>query len=538
MAESQGDRPYTPPVRRRSPSSILVLLTLAAILAACAAPQTPGAVAGGGEARILLGEPTTLDPAATGDAGSAAFIGQLYETLTAFDDERNLQPALAESWKVEDDGRRMVFKLRPDLAFSDGSPLRASDVVRSWFRLIDPASPSPLVTLMFDVVGARDLVAGSGGVEDVGLRADDDARQVIVDFVRPAADFATIAASPSFGVVPVGFGESGPIVPGEGFVASGGYRLTTVGPGSMTLESNLRYWAGAPALETITIVTDLGGRSAVEAFEDGEVDYAPIGSFDASWIAYDAGLGPQLREVESLSTDYYGFGTSSPPFDDVRVRQAFAAAVDWRRIATLAIDEPDAVATSMVPPGIPGRSARDVVPMHDPERARSLLAEGGFPGGAGFPEVTILSGGSPYDQAVILELQRELGVTVRSETMDFGAYFDRLDRESPQMWFLSWVADYPGRNDFLGVLLGTGSVNNYGRWSSAEFDAEIEAASAASDPAVAAAAYDRAEDIVQRDAPVIPVTYGTGWALARDGLRGAGQNGLGSLRMAGLAWAE
>lgn len=523
-------------MRRRSPLSILALLTVATILAGCAAAQTAGA--GRGDARILLGEPTTLDPAATGDAGSSAFIGQLYETLTAFDDDLRLQPALAESWQVEADGRRIVFRLRPDLAFSDGSPLRASDVVRSWLRLVDPAAPSPLVTLMFDVVGARDVVAGSGRVEDVGLRADDDAREVIVDFVRPAADFATIAASPSFGVVPAGFGESGPVVPGEDFVSSGGYRLTTVGPGSLTLEANPRYWAGPPALATITIVTDLGGRSAVEAFEDGEVDYAPIGSFDASWLAYDAGLGPQLRKVESLSTDYYGFDASSPPFDDVRVRQAFAAAVDWRRIATLAIDDPEGVATSMVPPGIPGRSERDVVPVREPDRARSLLAEAGFPGGAGFPEVTILSGGSPYDQAVILELKRELGVTVRSETMDFGAYFARLDREPPQMWFLSWVADYPGRNDFLGVLLGTGSVNNYGRWSSPAFDAEIEAAGAATDPADAAAAYDRAEDIVQRDAPVIPMTYGTGWALARDGLLGAGQNGLGSLRMAGLAWAD
>lgn len=506
------------------------------MLGSCATAQPVGA--GRTEARILLGEPTTLDPAATGDAGSAAFIGQLYETLTAFDDDRRLQPALAESWQVQGDGRRIVFRLRPDLSFSDGSPLRASDVVRSWFRLIDPAAPSPLVTLMFDVVGARDLVAGRGRVEDVGLRADDDAREVIVDFVRPAADFATIAASPSFGVVPEGFGESGPIVPGEDFVASGGYRLTTVGPGALTLEANARYWAGAPALATITIVTDLGGRSAVEAFEDGDVDYAPIGSFDASWIGYDATLGPRLREVESLSTDYYGFDAASPPFDDARVRQAFAAAVDWRRIATLATDGPEAVATSMVPPGIPGRSDRDVLPVHDPARARALLADAGFPEGAGFPEITILSGGSPYDAAVILELRRELKVTVKSETMDFGAYFARLDGESPQMWFLSWVADYPGRNDFLGVLLGTGSVNNYGRWSSAEFDAAIEAAGAATDPATAAAAYDRAEDIVQRDAPVIPVTYGTGWALSREGLLGAGQNGLGSLRMAGLAWAE
>jgi ABC-type transport system substrate-binding protein len=285
------------------------------------------------------------------------------------------------------------------------------------------------------------------------------------------------------------------------------------------------------------VATDLGGASAVEAFENGELDYAPIGEFDADWVAYDATLGPQLREVPSMSTDYYGFDTTRPPFDDVRVRQAFATAVDWRRIAQLAVSDPAGVATSMVPPGIPGRSDRDVLPRHDPEGARALLEEAGYPGGAGLPAVTLMTGGSPYDAAVVSELERELGIDVASETMADG-YFDRLEVEPPQMWFLSWVADYPGRNDFLGVLLGTGAANNYGRWSSPGFDAAIADAGAAPDAAAASAAFDRAEDVVQRDAPVIPVSYGTGWALSRTGLLGAAQNGMGIIRMAGLAWAQ
>jgi oligopeptide transport system substrate-binding protein len=239
-----------------------------------------------------------------------------------------------------------------------------------------------------------------------------------------------------------------------------------------------------------------------------------------------------------LSTDYYGFDVDTPPFDDVRVRQAFGAAVDWRRIATLAVPEADMVATSMVPPGIPGRSERDVRPRHDPEAARALLAKAGYPGGRGFPEVTLTTGGNTYDAAVVAELQRELGVTVHSEVMDFDAYFDRLETDPPAMWFLSWVADYPGRNDFLGVLLASGASNNYGHWSSTEFDAAIAEAGEAPDKAAISAAYDRAEDVVQRDVPVIPMSYGAGWALSRDGLLGAAENGLGGLRLAGLAWGS
>ena len=514
---------------------LLLVLPIALVTGACT--QAPAA-ADDNTVRIGLGAPEGLDPAGTGDVSSAALISQFFETLTTFDETLELRPALAESWRIEDGGRRIIFQLRPNLTFSDGTPLRAADVVRSWLRVIDPRAPSPLVTLMLDVDGALAYVRGEGTADDVGLTADDARNTVTVDLLRPAAEFVTVVASPTFGIVPPGVGrDQAALRAGDAFVASGGYRLTEATPAEMTLTANPAYWAGPPAIGEITVVTD-PGTGGVDAFQSGDLDYAFISEFDAAWVTYDPTLGPQLREVPSLSVDFYGFDTSRPPFDDVRVRRAFAAAVDWRRIAFLAVSEPEDVATSMVPPGIPGRSDRDVLPLHDPDAARALLAAAGYPGGQGFPEVTLLTGGSPYDEAVVGEIKRELGVTLRSETMDFGTYFDRLDTDPPQMWQLSWVADFPGRNDFLGVLLGTSSTNNYGRWSSPEFDAAIAEAGSTTDEAAASAAYDRAEDIVQRDAPAIPITYGTGWALAREGLLGAGQNGLGSMRFAGLAWGQ
>ena len=148
-----------------------------------------------------------------------------------------------------------------------------------------------------------------------------------------------------------------------------------------------------------------------------------------------------------------------------------------------------------------------------------------------------MTGGTFYDEAIVVQVERELGVTLRSETMDFGTYFSRLDEDPPAMWSLSWVADYPGRNDFLGVLLGTGASNNYGRWSSPEFDAAIAEAGATGDADASAAAYDRAEAIVQRRRPGDPdqLRHGLG-AVAR---RAAGSRTErpGILRFAGLAWA-
>jgi oligopeptide transport system substrate-binding protein len=511
------------------------LLLIAVLVGACGGQPIVGA--GGASARIALGSPAELDPAQTGDAESSAVIAQLFETLTTFDESLELRPALAESWRVEDAGRRVVFTLRPNLAFSDGTPLQASDVVRSWFRVMDPARPSPLVSLLADVQGATAYADGEGSTGDVGLRADDGARQVTVDLERGAADFPAIVASPTFAVVPPSIPGADAFTASDRFVGSGGYRLVAEDPSELTLKANEHYWAGTPAIPTITLVTGLSGESPVDRFQANDLDYVSIGTEDASWIAYDAALGPRLLRVPSMSTDFYGFDTSRAPFDDVRVRQAFGAAVDWRRIARLAVADPAAVATSMVPVGIPDRTERDMLPQHDPDAARALLAAAGYRTGSGFPTVTLVTAGSPYDEAVVTELEQELGIRVDQETMDFDDYFDRLDTDAPQMWFLSWVADYPGRNDFLGVLLRSDSVNNYGRWASSEFDNALGEAGSTTDAAARDRAYDTAEGVIQRDVPVIPMSYGIGWALAKHGLLGAGQNGLGSMRLAGLAWA-
>ena len=521
-------------------AAISILLVVVAPAIARIGPADPGRGATIANAadpdvvRILLGSGGDLDPAIQGDIGSAAVSAQLFESLTAIDPDLQTRPALAASWDFRDGGATVVFHLRPDITFSDGSPITAADVVRSWFRVIDPAHPSPLVSLMGDVRGALAYARGEASDKStVGLAADRD--DVVVNLTRPATDFPTVIASPTFAIVPPTIDTApGALEPGSAFVGSGAYTLTADDDTKTTLTANEHYWAGRPAIGTIELVHDIGGRSSVAAFEDGDIDLADVSPFDATWIAYDDTLGPLLRRTDGMSLQYYGFDTSRPPFDDVRVRQAFARAVDWRRLIGLSSAGAARPATGMVPPGIPGRSETDFLPAHDPDGARALLGEAGFPGGVGFPTVTLLGGG-PTDRAFAAEIKQQLGVTVTIEIQGPG-FFDRLHDDPPQIFAMGWVADYPGPNDFLGILLGTGASNNYGRWSSAPFDQAVSAALAASDPGATRAAFDTAESIVRDEAPTIPLTYDVGWSLARSGLLGAHDNGLGIIRMAGLAW--
>jgi oligopeptide transport system substrate-binding protein len=490
-----------------------------------------------GSLRILGPSASSFDPAVQSDAGSAQIVSQLFESLTAVDAAARVQPALAESWRTENEGRRIIFTLRPGLQFSDGSPLLAEHVVASWFRVLDPDQPSQLASLLDDVVGARAYREGSGQKSAVGMKATGD-REVQIDLIHPASDFAAIASSPTLAVVPPDIdSRSSALRPGS-FVGSGAYTLSAETDAETTLMANTLYWAGAPAIKTIHVVSSTGGKSPVAEFENGNFDYTPISPWDASWIAYDEDLGPSLRVQPSASVSYYGFDTTKPPFDNVHVRRAFRMGIDWRRMVDLLGDPLQVPATSMVPPGLPGRSELDFGPEYDLTQAKAELAAAGYPNGVGFPKVTLMTAGEGLDAGIIRQLHDNLGIDVDYQILDGDTYYDRLLADPPDMWYMGWVADYPGANDFLGILLGTGVAYNVGRWSNAEFDAAIEDALAATSPAAAQQAFDRAQAVVRDEAPAIPVEYGAGYALAAPGLLGALPNAQGLIRYAGLAWED
>ena len=517
---------------------LLVIMVAAGILAAITVTPGPDeeALPRPADAEVVVANAATLswDPAAISDTASAQLLSQVYEGLTVLDAASQVRPALAESWRVEDDGRRVVFTLRDGLTFSDGSPLGAADVRRSWLRVLDPAAPSPLSSLLDDVEGAAAYTRGEVPAEAVGIHAD--GRTLSVDLVRPASFFPTVAAVPSLAVVPESIEQllQGPRadVP---FAASGPYVPQESEPGELELRANEAYWAGPPPVASIGVVTDIGGRSEVDIFEDEAVDWTRITPWDAAWIRYDPTLGPQLRQAQEMLVEYLGFDTSRPPFDDPAVRRAVAMAVDWPRLATL--DGPDAeVATSLVPPGATARGEAVGLPAHDPDAARAELAAAGYPGGEGFPPVSLATYGIGPAEAIAHELGRELGIHVQVEERPFEDLSALLDSDTPALWTMAWSADYPHAHDFLGLLLRSDSSANEGHWSNAAYDALIDAAAATSDVAEQARLYDEATAILREEVPLVPLGYGESWALSREGLRGADISGVGLLRFADLAW--
>jgi len=402
------------------PVRVAIALTALTVAAVCLGlmRQSTSPVHGqqAGVALRVLGSPTlTWDPARAGDTASAAVLAQVFEGLTALDPNSKVQPGLAKSWTVSDDGRHIDFTLRDGIRYSDGTPIAAQDFVDSWFRLLDPQHRAPLVSLLNDVAGATDYLAGRASRDAVGLHADGN--HLAIDLARPASYFVAVTTSPSLAVVPPsmfnGFGTDNTL-PAK-FVASGAYVPTKSDDTSIDLTANANYWAGKPILSTVEMVTDTNAQSPIDMFEAGDLDYTPIAAFDAGWIRFDRNLGPQLRQTPDLELQYYGFDTRAAPFNDVQVRQAFAGAVDWDRIVRLAGGN---ATHSMVPAGLP-TGTDDYRPAYDPAAARDLLAKAGFPGGAGFPKIALVSNGFGYEPAIAAELKQQLGIDVTVEIRDF-----------------------------------------------------------------------------------------------------------------------
>ena len=543
--EPDGVAPFTPgravrPGRARGRGVLRAAAVVAVILGLVAASAVHPAVTAAARTSVTVLGPSaaSLDPVIQSDAGSAQVVSQLFESLTAVDSNQHVEPALAASWDVQESGKRVVFHLRAGLMYSDGSALTAADVVKSWMRVLKPSNHSQLASLLDDVVGARAYREGKGSASDVGITAPDDTT-VQVDMTNPAADFAAVASSPTLAVVPPNIDAKPSVLDAGTFVGSGGYVLSALTSTETTLTANTHYWAGTAAIKTVHLLASTGGKRVVDMFSAGSLDYTPVSAGDATWIAYDRTLGPSLRIEPSPSVEFYGFNTTKAPFDNVHVRRAIALGVDWNRIVTLMSNPLLVPATGMVPAGVPGHSATDYSPTFNLAQAKSELAAAGYPDGAGFPKVTLVTAGAGLDSAIVAQIRANLGIDIAYLAVDWTTYNEMLLGDNPPaMWEMDWVADYPGADDFLGLLLGSGQTNNFAKWSNSDFDAAISSALAATDSTAMQTAFDKAQAVVLDQAPVIPVDYGAGYALAAKGLLGALPNSQGLVRYAGMAWAS
>ena len=302
---------------------------------------------------------------------------------------------------------------------------------------------------------------------------------------------------------------------------------------ALVLVANPEYVAGRPPITRVQWLTQVESDS-VAAYADDQVDLVGVSPFDASWIAYDPDFGPALHEAAPLSVQYFGFDTTRPPFDDARVRQAFALALDRSRLVPLSEGASGEPASSVVPPALWPDGLDNDLP-HDVAQAQRLLDEAGYVDRQDLGEIVVADVGLAVGPAV--EVWRdELGVPITVESMEFADYFVALEEDPPQIFTINWIADYPSPYALYSLLLLPRAASNYGGWTDPTFVELLQTASAAEGDAAQAAAYREVDAYVDEQAPLIPWSYPTGWWLVRPGLRGLGNLTTGILDFGRVSW--
>jgi peptide/nickel transport system substrate-binding protein/oligopeptide transport system substrate-binding protein len=466
---------------------------------------------------VLGDNPSTLDPALLSDIYGRAVVSQIFDGLVQFDTYLRPLPALAEFWEASLDGRTWTFTLRRGVTFHHGREVTAHDFIYSFTRLLRVKSPTSVADFFEHIQGAEDFMRGKA-LNIEGLKAlDRYTLQIVLE--EPLASSLAILGLANATVVPQEEVER----LGERFsrapVGTGPFKFMRWEPNQeIVLEANEHYYEGRPFLDAIVFKIAVGGEyegTFVEFLQGNlEETILPSGKID------EVRTDPQYKRyqrvrIPTFSLRYIGFNTRLAPFNDKRVRQAFNYAVDKEAIAREITRMGNLPATGALPPGMLGYDPDPLgVPSHEKgssshlEKAKRLLAEAGYPEGAGFPVVQLWS--AAKSESAKLELaayQRylaELGVKVDIHyAPDWPAYQKMLEQGKLPMFRLVWYADIPDPDNVLSPLLHSTSPTNRTFYRNPRVDQLLEQARKEVDEAQRIALYHEVERLVMDDAPWI-----------------------------------
>ena len=544
-----------------------MVLVLALLLQACGAPAAaPAADApADGEAAAPAGEPVvnslgvelpadaapldqqvlvypfsgwrglqTLDFYEAVYSRADAITDILSDSLVRLDKNFEAQPGAATDWSVDESGLVWTFNLDPNLMWNDGTPVTSADYLATFQYGASPDHAWDFAWYFQGIINNwTEAVNGEVAVEEIGVEAIDE-HTLQFTTVQPAPFLpAMLAYSTTFQQAALdeygGLYNSDP----ETSVSSGPYRLVEFdNQRRVVYEINPDYkGTNVPMIEKL-IVTYIGEASQLlPAYEANEIDFVwgsgTLSPADLTIIENDPELTEQYYpHYGDFRTYYFFFDDSQPPFDNLQVRQAFAHALDRDAIINAVIKSQGVPAYSFLAPGFPASDSEAYAGIYpfDVETAQQLLADAGYPGGEGFPALTLaLRGEGPAPvavaQAYAAALTETLGIEVEVANEDVRTYMDQLNAEPTEVQFslISYGMDFLDPSNMLGVF-NTGGRHT---WSNADYDALVqEAATFTGDPAERVQMFQDAEQILVEDVGGVFVYHQTPGDLIKPYLAG------------------
>jgi oligopeptide transport system substrate-binding protein len=457
-------------------------------------------------------------------------IAQLvFEGLLTLDKDLKPVPGAAEKVDVSSDGLKYTLTVRDGLKYSDGKPLTAKNFEYAWKREMDPRVPNRQYSFVtYDIVGAEELdgtpVTDTAKIDElmgkVGVSAPDD-KTIVFTLTHKASYFPYVLALwtgyPSRqDLVDKGADGWTTDPTGQYYVGNGPFVMKEYNPPqNMRMVANTNYRLGAPKLQELraVFITDLA--VAFQSYKKGELDTVGLQAEDLKTVQTDATLKQELVQASGNCNFYMGFNVTKPPFDNVKVRQAFAQALDRTDYVTNVLQGLGKEALSFIPPDHPGYAPDIKLWPFDAAKAKQTLADAGFPNGAGLPEIKLTYSSTPRNKTrmewIQNQLKNNLGLNLTLDPVESKTYTSLVKDPSttPQIFFLGWCQDYPDPQDWLSLVFQSTSTVTHIGWKNDQFDQLTKQADQEPDPTKRLDLYHQAQVLLVTEAPAVFIYWDT-----------------------------
>lgn len=484
----------------------------------------------------LYSEPMSLDPAIGEDSISFALLRATFDGLTRTGEDGKLHPSAAEKIDVSDDGKTYTFHLR-SAKWSNGDPVTAHDFEYAWKRAIDPKIGAGYAYQFYVILNAEKANLQDAKLDDVGIKAIDD-RTLRVTLEKPAPYFLELTALPVYYPVnkKVAEASQGWAWEANTHVGNGPFKVESWDhKKSIVLAKNQAYWdKAAVKLDKLSFSMVEDEATELSMYKNGELDWAggPLGSFPADEI-------PALKKSGELRTQvfagayWYKFNTEQAPFQNAKIRKAFAYAINRQALIDDVLQTAQLPATAIVPP-VQSLVKEGYFKDNDVTQAKALLAEGMKELGiTQLPPITLTYNTSDAHQAIARFIQSEwkknLGVDVKLENKEWKQFLDDLHEGRYQIGRFGWIGDYSDPVNFLELFKEKNGSLNDTHWESPKYKALLEQSATESDPEKRTAILKQAEQILMDEMPVMPIYYYTNSWIQNEKLSGVVIDPLGTI---------
>ena len=486
-------------------------------------------------------EPKSIDPQLASESAGSAVIYDNFEGLASAAADGTIIPGVAEKWEVSADGKTYTFHLRDNAKWSDGSPVTAADFVYAWQRAVNPASGGEYAFILYPVKNAEAIATGAEkDLNALGIKALDE-RTLQVELNAPTPYFISLLTHyTSYPVPQKAIEQHGDkwTQPGN-IVTNGAYRVSEWKPQALlAAEKSPTYWNHEQvAIDKVIYYPIESESSAFARYRAGEVDYVESLSPESLETA-KKDYAAELHIDPYLSTYWYGFNLTKPPFkDNLKLREALTIAIDRQAIVDKITKAGQIPAYSVVPPAT--NNSAPYLPDYAKldrqtqiERARALYAEAGYSKDKPL-KVTITYNTSDAHKKIAVAVaamwKQVLGVQAELENQEWKVMLSNLNQKNVEVYRYAWIGDYNDPYTFLEIFQQNASMNHSG-FADPAYDAALKTAAGTLDLPTRAQQLQEAEKIVTDNYAVAPIYHYVTVRLLKPYVKGYEPNIMGQVR--------